>query len=82
MIDREDAARALILARLAASREELRRALDPPRKDSDAGNPTHGGHTGGFRSRQDAAVAHYCGTADETRIGIGRLNPQPNVMRA
>jgi hypothetical protein len=34
MTDKEEAHRAQILARLAQSREELRRLLDPPRKES------------------------------------------------
>jgi hypothetical protein len=52
MTDRDEAARAEILARLAASREELRRALDPPRNESDAGGSKHSDHSGGFpRSR-------------------------------
>jgi hypothetical protein len=34
MADRDEAARAAILARLAASREELRNILDPPRKET------------------------------------------------
>jgi hypothetical protein len=36
MTDKDDADRAEILARLAQSREELRRLLDPPRKGSGA----------------------------------------------
>ncbi len=52
MTDQDDAARAEILARLAVSREELRRALDPPRNESGAGGSKHSDHSGGFpRSR-------------------------------
>jgi hypothetical protein len=36
MTDRDEAARALILARLAESRAELRRLIDPPATDSEA----------------------------------------------
>ena len=42
MVDPDEAARAAILARLAASREELRRILDPPPKESDAGESNGG----------------------------------------
>ncbi len=47
-MDPEAAARAEIRARLAVSREELRRLLDPPRQEGDAGgsNPSPG--PGGF----------------------------------
>jgi len=41
MTDRDDPVRADILARLAVSREELRRLLDPPRRESDQGPQTH-----------------------------------------
>jgi hypothetical protein len=52
MTDRDEAARAEILARLAASREELLRALDPPRNESGAGGSKHSDHSRGFpRSR-------------------------------
>jgi hypothetical protein len=39
MTDRNDPAEAEILARLAVSREDIRRLLDPPRRESDAGSP-------------------------------------------
>jgi hypothetical protein len=42
MVDPDEAARAAILARLAASREELRRILDPPPKESAAGESNGG----------------------------------------
>jgi len=48
MMDRDEAARAEILARLAASREELRRVFDSPRDESGAGRSGHGDHPGGF----------------------------------
>src|SRR5258708_8299071 len=80
MIDREDAARALILARLAASREELRRALDPPRKDSGAGNSTHGGHTGGFpRSRTMQALMSGRGLGTIGAAAVGLLIARPGL---
>ena len=53
MNDQDTAARTEILARLALSREELRRVLDPPRQEPHAnGSPASGASTGGFpRSR-------------------------------
>jgi hypothetical protein len=51
MTDSDAQARAEILARLAASREELRRVLDPPRTEPD-GSPLPAGQPGSFpRSR-------------------------------
>ena len=50
MTDPDEAARLLILARLAESRAELRRILDPPRNEADG--PVAGdGHDGFPRSR-------------------------------
>jgi len=53
MTDREEAHRAEILARLAQSREELRRVLDPPRREPGApGDASPDARSGGFpRSR-------------------------------
>jgi hypothetical protein len=55
MRDPDEAARAEILARLADSRRELRRVLDPPRQNSDGsslGGADAGHRSGGFpRSR-------------------------------
>jgi hypothetical protein len=42
MTDRDEAARAEILARLAVSREELRRVLAPPRKEPNANGSSIG----------------------------------------
>ena len=51
MTDRDEAARAEILDRLAVSREELRRVFDPPSNDPD-GSSNGGDRHGGFpRSR-------------------------------
>jgi hypothetical protein len=47
MADRDEAARAAILARLAASREELREILDPPRKEPHGADGAGAGHTPG-----------------------------------
>ena len=53
MTDRDEARQAEILARLAQSREELRRLLDPPRKEAGANGGSHPDvRPGGFpRSR-------------------------------
>jgi hypothetical protein len=52
MTDRNDAAEAEILARLAASREEVRRVLDPPRREPAEGSPPREPGVAGFpRSR-------------------------------
>src|SRR5271155_67925 len=49
--DRDDAARAEILARLVESREELRRILDPPAPPREPGDSAPGAHAGFPRSR-------------------------------
>jgi hypothetical protein len=57
MMDRDEDARNEILARLAQSRQELRRLLDPPRGDTNNGGATQGAHSGGFpRSRTMQAL--------------------------
>jgi hypothetical protein len=49
--DRDAAARDLILTRLAQSREELRRRLDPPPEERKSGATAANGHAGFPRSR-------------------------------
>jgi hypothetical protein len=52
MTDRNEQAQAEILARLAVSRAEIRRLLDPPRAESDQDSqPGHGGADAFPRSR-------------------------------
>jgi hypothetical protein len=52
MTDRNDPAEAEILVRLAVSREEIRRVLDPPRREPDEGSPPGEAGVAGFpRSR-------------------------------
>ena len=52
MTDRNDPAEAEILAKLAVSREEIRRVLDPPRREPDQGMPPGDHGADGFpRSR-------------------------------
>jgi hypothetical protein len=52
MTDRDEPVQAEILARLAVSRQELRRLLDPPRRESEQGSQTDGHGDNAFpRSR-------------------------------
>ena len=78
MTDRDEAARAEILARLAASREELRRALDPPRDESDAGGSKHTDHSGGFprsRTMQTLMSGRGLGTLGAAAAGLRIARP-------
>jgi hypothetical protein len=78
MTDREDAARAEILARLAVSREELRRALDPPHNEPDAGSSKPGDHPGGFpRSRTMQALMSGRGLGTLGAAAAGLLIARP-----
>jgi len=80
MRDRDDAARAEILARLAASREELRRALDPPRNESDAGGSKPGDRPGGFpRSRTMQALMSGRGLGTLGAAAAGLLIARPGL---
>jgi hypothetical protein len=49
--DPDTAARDQVAARLAASREEIRRVLDPPREQADGVDTASNGHDGFPRSR-------------------------------
>jgi hypothetical protein len=80
MTDREEAARAVILARLAASREELRRALDPPRNEADGGTSKRGDHPGGFpRSRTMQALMSGRGLGTMGAAAVGLLIARPGL---
>jgi hypothetical protein len=71
MIDHEAAARAAIIARLAASREELRRILEPPPKID--GNSAAGAHPGGFprsRTMQMLMSGRGLGTVGAAAAGL------------
>ena len=71
MIDREAAARAAIIARIAASREELRQLLEPPPKvDS---HSAAGAHAGGFprsRTMQMLMSGRGLGTVGAAAAGL------------
>jgi hypothetical protein len=80
MTDRDEAARAEILARLAASREELRRAFDSPRNESDAGGSKLSGHPGGFpRSRTMQALMSGRGLGTLGAAAAGLLVARPGL---
>ncbi len=80
MTDREEAARAEIFARLAASREELRRVLDPPRNESHAGGSAPGDQPGGFpRSRTMRILMSNRGIGTLGAIAAGLLMSRPSL---
>ena len=71
MMDREAAARAAIIARLAASREELRRILEPPPKVD--GSSAAGAYPGGFprsRTMQMLLSGRGLGTVGAAAAGL------------
>ncbi len=73
MSDREDAARAEILARLNASREEIRRVLDPPRReagDTEARTRANGGGFPRSRTMQMFTSGRGLGTLGALAAGL------------
>jgi hypothetical protein len=77
MPDRDAEARAEILARLAASREELRRVFDPP-NNSNGGESVPGDHPGGFpRSRTMQMLMSGRGLGTLSAIAGGLLIARP-----
>jgi hypothetical protein len=80
MIDRDEAARAAILARLAASREELRRILDPPPDEPGAGGSKAGDRPGGFpRSRTVRLLMSGPGLGTLGAAALGLLVARPGL---
>jgi hypothetical protein len=78
MTDRDQAARAEILARLAASREELRRILDPPPDEPAAGGAKAG--AGGFpRSRTVQMLMSGRGLGTLSAAAVGLLVARPGL---
>jgi hypothetical protein len=76
MIDPEAAARAAIIARLAASREELRQILEPPPKNG--GNSADGAHPGEFpRSRTMRMLMSAKGLGTVGAAAAGLLVARP-----
>jgi hypothetical protein len=77
MTDQDPEARAEILARLAESREELRRRLDPPRNGADGGAPA-GDYPGGFpRSRTMQMLMSGRGLGTVGALAAGLLIARP-----
>lgn len=83
MTDRSDAERAEILARLAVSREELQRILDPPRNEPGAaGSRAPGGdRPGGFpRSRTMQMLMSGRGLGTLGAAAVGLLVARPRLV--
>ena len=79
MTVQDDAARAEILARLAVSREELRRAFGPTRHEPGGGS-THRGGSGGFpRSRTMQMLMSGRGLGTLGAAAAGLLIARPNL---
>jgi|SRR5277367_1938431 len=76
--DRDDAARAEILARLVESREELRRILDPPAPPREPGDSAPGAHAGFPRSRtmQMLMTGRGLGTLGAAAAGLLVARPR------
>jgi hypothetical protein len=80
MTDRDDAAQAEILARLALSREELRNTLEPPRNESGAGGSKPSDRPGGFpRSRTMQALMSGRGLGTLGAAAAGLLIARPGL---
>jgi hypothetical protein len=80
MPDRDDAARLEIRARLAASRQELRRVLDPPRNEGDGSDGAAGDFPGGFpRSRTMQLLMSGRGLGTVGAVLAGLLLARPTL---
>jgi hypothetical protein len=78
MTDREDIARSEILARLTASREELRRVLDPPRREAGGAAQDGAAGTGRFpRSRTMQMFTSGRGIGTLSAVAAGLLIARP-----
>ncbi|MEP6884700.1 MAG: hypothetical protein ABJC66_08125 [Gammaproteobacteria bacterium] len=76
MNDSNESVRAAILGRLAASREEIRRVLDPPRRQ--AGTATADHPNGGFpRSRTMQMITSGRGLGTLGAVAVGLLIARP-----
>jgi hypothetical protein len=76
MTDREDLTRSEIIARLETSREELRRVLDPPRREAGGAAQDAGG--GGFpRSRTMQMFTSGRGIGTLGAVAAGLLIARP-----
>jgi hypothetical protein len=80
IIDRDEAARAEILARLAVSREELLRILEPPTNEPDAHGPKAGDRPEGFpRSRTMQMLMSGRGLGALGAAALGLLVARPGL---
>jgi hypothetical protein len=76
MTDPDAAAEALVLARLAASRAELRRVFEPPQRE--AGAAAGGGYSSGFpRSRTMQMLMSGRGLGTLGVVAVGLLVARP-----
>jgi hypothetical protein len=76
MTDREDVTRSEIIARLDASREELRRVLDPPRREA-RGAAQDGAASGFPRSRTMQMLTSGRGIGTLGAVAAGLLIARP-----
>jgi hypothetical protein len=80
MRDRDEAARIEIRTRLAASRQELRRVLDPPRTDGGGADGGSGDHPEGFpRSRTMRLLMSGRGLGTVGAVVAGLLLARPTL---
>jgi hypothetical protein len=80
MTDRDAAARAEIIARLAVSREELRRIFDPPPNEPHAGGANADDRPGGFpRSRTMQILMSGRGLGTLGAAAAGLLVARPGL---
>ena len=80
MPDRDEAARLEIRSRLAASRQEVRRVLDPPRNEEDAADGSSGDYSGGFpRSRTMRLLMSGRGLGTVGAVVAGLLLARPTL---
>jgi hypothetical protein len=78
MTDPDEAARTAILVRMAASRQELRRVLDPPRNDSEGRASASNEDSGDFpRSRTMRMLMNGRGLGTLGAVAAGLLMARP-----
>jgi len=77
VIDRDAAAREIIIAKLVESRAEIKRLLDPPRDPAGDGGALHNGHAGFPRSRTMRALMSSRGLGALGALAGGLLLARP-----
>ena len=80
MTDPDEAARLLILARLAESRQELRRVLDPPRQEADGSGSGFSARGGFPRSRTMQMLLSSRGLGAVGALLAGLLIARPALV--